>query len=215
MMNAVSMTVRVGVCNPSPNPIACVVQALYDSMVRMIAQCACLENMSREKRPRLSACLLRTQRSVSILILGTAFFVASLAIIPVVAEDIAAGNSTNSVFAARLWAISRAVSWVGTSMLVLLIMTFFKRRSERKNNFGKLRERYGWTSAEELPSRPLDACVLCGWCLPVAAPTPTQEELQRARGVPQGQIQKTGMCEHGRRRSVCTECASAGGAVRV
>ena len=183
-------------------------------MVRLIAQCACLENMSRERRPRLSACLLRTQRSVSIVILGTAFFVASFAIIPVVTEDIAAGTSTNSVFAARLWAISRAVSWVGTSMLVLLIMTFFKRRSERKNNFGKLRERYGWTSAEELPSRPLDACVLCGWCLPVAVHTPTQEEPQRARGGP-GQIQKTGICEHGRRRSVCTECASAGGAVRV
>ena len=176
--------------------------------------------MSRERRPRLSACLLRTQRSVSIVILGAAFFVASLAIIPVVTEDIAAGTTTNSVFAARLWAISRAISWVGTSMLVLLVMTFCKRRSERKNNFGKLRERYGWANAEELPSRPPDACVLCGWCLPVAVHEPTrtttQEELEHAREGPyrgpQGQVQKK---KKKKKKTGGTDSEPAGGAVRV
>ena len=182
--------------------------------------CACLETMSRERRPRLSACLLRTQRSVSIVILGAAFFVASLAIIPVVTEDIAAGTTTNSVFAARLWAISRAISWVGTSMLVLLVMTFCKRRSERKNNFGKLRERYGWANAEELPSRPPDACVLCGWCLPVAVHEPTrtstQEELEHAREGPyrgpQGQVQKKKKKK--KKKTGGTDSEPAGGAVR-
>ena len=198
----------------------CVVQALYDSTVRMIAMCACLETMSRERRPRLSACLLRTQRSVSIVILGAAFFVASLAIIPVVTKDIEAGTTTNSVFAARLWAISRAISWVGTSMLVLLVMTFCKRRSERKNNFGKLRERYGWANAEELPSRPPDACVLCGWCLPVAVHEPTrtstQEEQEHAREGPyrgpQGLVQKK---KKKKKKTGGTDSEPADGAVRV
>ena len=155
---------------------------------RFVAQCACLERLSPEKRPRLHRCLERGQRSVFVIILGGAAFVASGPVISVALKDINAGTTTNSELAARTWAVSRGVSWVGTAMLVLLLLTCVKRRKERKTNFGKQREQYGWTAAADLPRHPPDVCLLVGWCLPAdyadaaAAKAPTAAVDEPAQG---------------------------------
>ena len=73
-------------------------------------------------------------------------------------------------------------------MLVLLLLTCVKRRKERKTNFGKQREQYGWTAAADLPRRPPDVCLLVGWCLPAdyadaaAAKAPTAAVDEPAQG---------------------------------
>lgn len=146
--------------------IAMIVQAFYDTFVRFVGQCPCLAKSDETKRPRLHACLEHSQRVIGLMLVGSAAFVASGPIISVVTEDITAGTTTNSEMATRTWAISRASSWLGTSMVVLMLLTWLKRRKERKTNFGKLGATHKWTPADQLPRWPPDACLLWGWCLP-------------------------------------------------
>ena len=146
--------------------VAMVVQAFYDTFVRFVGQCPCLAKSDEIRRPRLHACLEHSQRVIGLMLVGSAAFVASGPIISVVTEDITAGTTTNSEMATRTWAISRASSWLGTSMVVLMLMTWWKRRQERKTSFGKLGATHKWTPPGDLPRWPPDACLLWGWCLP-------------------------------------------------